>query len=196
MVRYPITAPQSQARAFSRRVFSRPWAQKNSAYGVADFRRAARPNRAAVPCRKDLSRAPQGEATFRRGVEPSACSRLHCFAAPPGMEEALAFLSLAAVHSRQWRRHRGRAALLARPQTTLQGQPLPPAQSTWACPRKGRVIRQVRHWRDPAYRREHRNRAVTGHRCPRYSCRGSSISGQPRRLQSTPRSPSVGHRPR
>ena len=61
---------------------------------------------------------------------------------------------IAAVHSRQWRRHRGRAALLARPQATRQGQPRPPAQSTWACPRQGCAIRRVRHWRDPACRHE------------------------------------------
>ena len=47
-----------------------------------------------------------------------------------------------------------------------------------------------------ACRRGHRNRAVTGHRCPPHSCRGGSISGQPRRLRSTQRPPPVGHRPR
>ena len=82
---------------------------------------------------------------------------------------------IATVHSRQWRRRRGRAAHLARPQATRQGQPRPPAQSAWACPRQGCAIRRVRHWRDPACRRGHRNRAVTGHRCPRHSCRGGSI---------------------
>ena len=103
---------------------------------------------------------------------------------------------IAAVHSRHWRRHRGRAALLARPQATRRGQPRPPAQSTLTCPRQGRAIRRVRHWRDPACRRGHRNRAVTGHRYPRNSCRGGSISGHPRRLRSTPRPRPVGHRPR
>ena len=46
---------------------------------------------------------------------------------------------IAAVHSRQCRRHRGRAALLARPQATRQGQPRPPAQSTWRV--HGRAVR-------------------------------------------------------
>ena len=36
---------------------------------------------------------------------------------------------IAAVHSRQWRRRRGRAALLARPQATRQGQPRPPRKA-------------------------------------------------------------------
>ena len=52
---------------------------------------------------------------------------------------------IATVHSRQWRRRRGRAAHLARPQATRQGQPRPPAQSAWACPRQGCAIRRVRH---------------------------------------------------
>ena len=67
--------------------------------------------------------------------------------------------------------------------------PRPPAQSTWARPRPDRAIRRVRHSRDPACRRGHRNRAITGHRYPRHSCRGGSISGQRRRLRSSPGPP-------
>ena len=51
---------------------------------------------------------------------------------------------IAGVHSRQWRRRRGRAALLARLQATRQGRPRPPAQSAWARPWPGRALRRVR----------------------------------------------------
>ena len=62
--------------------------------------------------------------------------------------------------------HRGRTAHLARPQAARQGQSRSPAQSAWARPRQGRALRRVRLRRDPACRRRHRDRAVSGHRSP------------------------------
>ena len=41
----------------------------------------------------------------------------------------------------------------------------------------------------------HRNRSIAGHRRPRHSCRGGSISGQSRRLRTAPRPRAVDHRP-
>ena len=59
------------------------------------------------------------------------------------------------------RHRRGRAALLARPQTSRQSRPRPPAQSALACPRPRRVLRRVRLRRHLAYRRRHRNRSLS-----------------------------------
>ena len=82
--------------------------------------------------------------------------------------------------------------------------PKRPAKANFVRPRKAlgrvhgrrRALRRVRLRCDPACRRRHRNRAIRGHRRPRYSCRRSSFGGQPRRLRTTPRSRPVGHRPR
>ena len=79
---------------------------------------------------------------------------------------------------------------------TRESQPRPPSQSAWARLRPGRALRRVRLRRDPACRRGHRNRSIAGHRRPRHSCRGGSISGQSRRLRTAPRPRAVDHRPR
>ena len=79
-----------------------------------------------------------------------------------------------------------------------------PEKANLARPRKalgcvyGRAVRfgRVRLRRDPACRRGHRNRSIAGHRRPRHSCRGGSISWQSRRLRTAPGPRAVDHRPR
>ena len=89
-------------------------------------------------------------ATWRRPSRSSHCRRpLPPMAAPP----------------------RACSAPGSIPSDLRKSQPREPSQSAWARPWPGRALRRVRLRRDPACRRGHRNRAVTGHRCPRHSCR-------------------------
>ena len=89
------------------------------------------------------------------------------------MEEALAFLSLPPFTPANG----GAAEGVQRSWL----DPKRPAKANLARPRKALGVSTAglcdRHWRDPTCRRGHRNWAVTGHRCPRSSCRGGSISG-------------------